>query len=102
MGDTVIAARPPDDGREWEVQCARCGSSVMNDACSGCDGDGFVYDDEDDDAECVRCNDCDGGGSWALCMSDAAWCEAHPLPEREQTERGALEWFVAEREVSRG
>lgn len=97
MADSVIAHRPPDDGREWDVQCARCGSSVFSDACNGCDGDGFVYDDEDNNADWVPCEDCDGSGSWALCGSDASWCEAHPLPGREQIERGALEWFVVER-----
>jgi hypothetical protein len=25
--ETVIADLPPNDGREWELQCARCGSS---------------------------------------------------------------------------
>lgn len=28
MGEAVIARYPPEDGQEWDSQCARCGSSV--------------------------------------------------------------------------
>lgn len=102
VSDAVIAARPPDDGREWDCQCARCGSSVASDDCWQCGGDGFVRWDEDDEDEVMDCDACDGSGTHLTCLSDAAWCEAHPLPGRELTGRGALEWYVVERGGDRG
>jgi hypothetical protein len=79
---------------DLEAQCARCGSSVEWNPCgSGCD-DGWVesddwqdFDDEDSDQPC---GDCGGrGGSWH-CLSTPEWCEAHPLPGREQIPSTAL------------
>lgn len=60
---TVIANHPPQDGREWDCQCARCGSTI------------------------ARVNG-------PVCVSGAAWCEAHPIQGRENVQRGAIEWFV--------
>jgi hypothetical protein len=34
--DKVIAPYPPSDGREWENQCARCGSTVAWEDCTAC------------------------------------------------------------------
>lgn len=70
MGEAVIAPYPPNDGREWDCQCARCGSTVAMLA------------------------------PWR-CLSSQSWCWANPLPGREETERGALEWFVIP-EAARG
>jgi hypothetical protein len=109
----VIADSPPDDGQAWECQCARCGSSVDDgEDCWRCAGDGTLgsacMDDlchggvciHGDDDE-IPCDICDGRGRFPpRCLSDSAWCEAHPLPGRETTPRGSLEWFVVERASS--
>lgn len=104
MGDTVIAARPPDDGREWDCQCARCGSSVVYDDCYHCGGGGVVSPDDwdaedgwDGEEDEENCTECGGLGGFPCCISDADWCEARPRPGREQTERGKVEWYVVER-----
>lgn len=46
-----------------DAQCARCGSSVTLVEDTTLDGSGF-----------------DGH----VCLSDPEWCDAHPLPGREQ------------------
>lgn len=92
---TVIARRPPDDGREWDAQCARCGSSVVHLDCHGCAGEGRVDDEDYDDG--LPCTDCGGAGGWQECCSGLEWCEAHPMPTRETTPAGAIEWFVTAR-----
>lgn len=98
MGETVIASRPPNDGREWDAQCARCGSSAIYEQCPTCGGEGVVFfDDDDQDLGEFPCDDCDRAGGWAECGSDPAWCEAHPLPQREHIARGSIEWFVVQR-----
>lgn len=101
MADTFIGPLPPGDGRDWDCQCARCGSSTSFDHCSNCDGAGFVDAYEEDpinadfgDAE--RCEGCGGSGGWRGCLSSPEWCEAHPLPGRIH-QRGVIEWFVLER-----
>ncbi len=62
----VIARRPPNDGRDWDNQCARCGSSVygLDEELSG------------------------------VCMSSEEFCNANPLPGRKHIKRGQLEWFT--------
>lgn len=90
MSDSVIAAHPPNDGREWDCQCARCGSSVIDEWCPDCGGDCEVWED----GESFSCSTCDGAGCWRVCASEDGWCEAHPIPGREQIRRGAIEWFV--------
>lgn len=96
MDNTMIADRPPNDGREWDAQCARCGSSCAFSACPTCGGDGFTEDDDAlyGDNRPVHCGDCRGAGGFVDCGSDAAYCEAHPSKGREGIERGAVEWFV--------
>ena len=96
--DSVIARRPPDDGQEWDAQCARCGSSVVHLGCPTCGGDGFVFDDDDPDWRQPggdRCPDCAGG--WQECGSGVEWCKAHPMVSREGVDPGAIEWFVTTR-----
>ncbi len=106
MSDVVIAPFPPSDGRDWECQCARCGSSVERRLCEQCDGMGRTADGElheedplwydEDDFE--ACHVCLGAGGWWHCLSDEAWCKDHPAEGRENVEPGTVEWFVVERE----
>jgi hypothetical protein len=99
--ETIIADRPPSDGREWEPQCARCGSSVGFDDCEHCDEFGMDGHDCGEDSCCcafpednITCTVCGGSGGWYSCISTAAHCDAHPRPGREQTQRGAIEWYA--------
>lgn len=109
--ETVIAERPPQDGREWDSQCARCGSTVTSVDCEQCGGEGVDGHDCGEDSCCcldpednVRCGACLGKGVFRVCLSTPEWCEAHPSPGREGIERGAVEWFTNETapEVARG
>ena len=96
MSEKVIAPWPPRDGREWDVQCARCGSSCVFEDCDYCGGEGYNESDDwqDDEDALYPCDVCrTRGGHWACC-SGAEWCEAHPNEGREATPRGALEWFT--------
>ena len=91
MSDHVFGPRPPGDGQEWECQCARCGSSVdwlsCQDCCWGYCGE---WGEDDDD---VRCDTCNGDGGGHVCLSSPAYCQANPLPGREDVQRGTIEWF---------
>jgi hypothetical protein len=103
MSDTFIGPDHPRDGRDWECQCARCGSSMYSEECGQCDDGltpiGELYEQDplwyDEDAQ-EPCSQCGGEGSWMLCMSTAEWCESHPLAGRETTPRNTVEWFVVE------
>jgi hypothetical protein len=99
-----IGERPPDEmyasDLELDVQCARCGSSVDAQRCEYCE-DGFDgHDCGEDTCMCrypednVPCQYCGATGVWHICMSSPEWCEANPLPGREQVGRGALEWYT--------
>ena len=103
----VIAEKPSAEmyatGLEIHCQCARCGSSVSIESCDHCE-DGYDGHDCGEDTCCclnpeenLVCQYCDGSGVWHTCMSSAEWCEANPLPGREQVERGSIEWFTIER-----
>ncbi len=70
-----------------ECQCARCGSSASSEDCEWCPACGW-YEDNDPD-----CHACQGTGIAHYCLSDADWCNAHPLPGRESIKRGEIEWF---------
>jgi hypothetical protein len=96
MTETLIARRPPCDGREWHAQCARCDSSVDFERCRDCDGSGFAEWETDDENDIAPCEICNGEGSWPMCLSSAAWCQAHPRPGRENVERGEVEWYVVD------
>lgn len=104
MPESIIADHPPQDGQQWENQCARCGSSMDWQDCDGCGGEGFAGHDCGEDTCCcmwpeenMLCDFCDGDGGWSVCGSGAEWCEANPLPGRESIRRGEVEWFVIER-----
>ncbi len=106
MKDAVIADFPPADGREWDCQCARCGSSVEFDPCEWCDGAGHFEEDYDEigfraiGLRVEACDECVGRGVRHYCVSDREWCEANPSPGREDVKRGAVEWFVSPRSLS--
>lgn len=104
---TVIAQHPPRDGRQWDCQCARCGSSVMWEDCVDCD-EGYSDHECGDDCCCclepepnVECDICDGHGGWRTCLSSPEWCKANPLEGREQVERGEIEWFEVDEDDGR-
>jgi hypothetical protein len=109
--DTVIARCPPNDGREWDAQCARCGSSVTRVDCWKCGGEGesapgelyeqdpLWYDEDDTET----CDVCGGTGGWLRCLSNFGdegpedpahtWCETHPMLGRDHLKSGEIEWF---------
>ena len=98
MGDTFIGDLPPSDGRDWDLQCARCGSSVVREDCESCDGEGRFDAYEEDPINCdpgdeEPCRACGGSGSFRVCVSSPEWCEANSLPGRIH-QRGVIEWFV--------
>jgi hypothetical protein len=79
--NSIIAAAPPNDGREWGCQCARCGASCGHERC-GCNGSD------------PQCEECSGHGGWWGCLARPEWCLAHPINGRESLKRGPIEWFV--------
>lgn len=92
---------PPNDGNDWECQCARCGSSMEWEQCGACSGDGStapgelyemdpLWYDEDD---CEPCHQCGGEGSWPTCLSGFEWCLTHPLPGRIEYPPDTPEWY---------
>jgi len=98
--DPLIAELPPSDGKDYDCQCARCGSSVVWQDCTQCGGEGMHGHDCGDDTCCclypdenIECGICDGVGGWRLCLSSTDWCKANPLEGREQVPRGKIEWF---------
>jgi hypothetical protein len=100
----IIAEHPAPEmyasGEEIYCRCARCGSSVDHRHCDYCE-DGFDGHDCGEDCCCcefpeqnVPCDVCGGTGVWHDCMSSPDWCEANPLPGREDVPRGDLEWYT--------
>jgi hypothetical protein len=93
---------------EVGYQCARCGSSVSWVDCSACGGEGCtapgeLYEEDPlwyDEDDTKPCHQCGGAASWPVCLSDAAWCEANPLPGRAGVKRGEVETFTIERSPS--
>jgi hypothetical protein len=97
--EPYIGPRPPNDGKQYDCQCARCGSSVLTERCDQCE-DGFDGHDCGEDCCCclypednMVCQYCDGAGFWRQCLSSPEWCQANPLPGRKDVERGEVEWF---------
>jgi hypothetical protein len=98
--DAWFGNSPPHDGREWENQCARCGSSVAWVECEQCGGEGVDGHDCGEDCCCcadpednMRCDICGGQGGWYWCLADEPWCDGHPMPGRDNMKRGTVEWF---------
>lgn len=90
----------PRDGREYDTQCARCGSSLVFEACETCNGEGEVeYDcdplEELDDGDST-CPDCEGERCFPVCLASEQWCMAHPLEGRALVERSTPEYFAIE------
>jgi len=88
----TFVSRPPPDWHDCEVQCARCGSSMLAEDCSTCGGNGWIAEDEDGETD-ETCDECEGTGTVFCCMASPEWCAAHPLPGREQVTGGEQEWF---------
>ncbi len=87
-------------GLDIDMQCARCGSSVYTESCDECE-DGFDGHDCGEDCCCcaypednVICQYCNGTGTHHGCISSPEWCNANPLPGRENVHRGEIEWFT--------
>lgn len=93
---TFIQEFPPRDGKSYDCQCARCGSTADWVHCWECE-DGYYEDDVGDDVVpeyvTVECETCRGHGGRYRCMSSPEWCEANPLRGRKDVPRGKLEWF---------
>jgi len=103
LSESVIQPLPPNDGRDWDCQCARCGSSADWRECDMCGGDGVDgHDCGEDCCMCrypednVRCDYCRGYGGDYSCMSSPEYCEENPLVGRGEVERGKIEWFTFE------
>lgn len=86
-----------DGTKEADCQCARCGGSCSYWQCPDCDEYGYSYHDCGEDSCCCRypennvcCDTCGGtGGEWH-CANTPDYCNAHPLPGRENIESTAL------------
>ena len=103
MSTNIISDFPPSDGKQYDCQCARCGSSCDFQDCDNCGGDGLFGHDCGDDCCCclhpvdnIACDFCDGNGGWWICLSSPDWCSGNPMRGREQQKRGTVEWFVDE------
>lgn len=91
-----VIGKYPRDGRTWEPQCARCGSSMSFEDCDNCAGEGWIEDDDwqADEGDGWDCDWCRGAGGHWVCLSSAEWCEAHPGQDRADVKRGTVEWFT--------
>jgi DnaJ-class molecular chaperone len=85
----------PNDRKSYDYQCGRCGSSMTFEECLECGGVGTVEDDDWQDYEQagVPCPTCRGTGSWPICLSSEQWCREHPMPGRDDVERGTVDCF---------
>lgn len=81
-------------GSDRDVQCGRCGSTLDFEDCDACCGEGVNVWEDDEGCEIEEeCEQCGGDGFWSSCLSSDEWCQTHPLPGREGTDRGEIEWF---------
>lgn len=102
---THIGLHHPHDGREWEVMCARCGSSLDFEECEQCGGEGVDGHDCGEDCCCclhpeenVRCDACRGQGSFPTCLSErSGWCQANPREGRKSVKVSTPEWYTFDR-----
>ena len=99
----------PNDGRNWDCQCARCGSSMTHIECESCGEEGVRGHDCGEDCCCcldpeenMTCDICDGEGGWLQCLSSAVFCEGNPLPGREKIKRGEVEWYTFDAKLKNG
>lgn len=99
MVEPIIQDYPPADGKQYDCQCARCGSSCEHIDCFDCE-DGFSdHDCGEDTCPCaepelnVVCDTCRGYGGWWNCISTPEFCNGTPIPGRESVKRGKVEWF---------
>lgn len=98
----VVGHDHPNDGRQWECQCARCGSSLAWESCNVCGGEGITgpgeLHEEDplwyDPDDYEPCSQCGGVAAWPVCLSTPEWCEANALPGRTGMKCSTPEWFV--------
>lgn len=74
---------------EYVNECGRCGSSIHYTACIDCDGVG-EWEDEDSIASVWVCQECDGDGFYAFCVSAGDWCQDHPRPGCEHVPSGTI------------
>lgn len=98
MTTKIISEFPPRDGKDYDVQCARCGGSCEWHECEEWDcEDGYREEDFGDDVvpdmQTVVCETCRGYGGWNECGNSQNWCLLNPMPGREKTDRGLLEWY---------
>lgn len=70
-----------------DEQCARCGSSMAREQCGSCSACGH-WDEPD-----PSCPFCKGTGFEPVCLSSHDWCNAHPLPDRENVKPSTPEPF---------
>jgi hypothetical protein len=87
-----ITSKWPGDG--YDPFCARCGSALNWEKCSECEGEGVVEYDHADYCNST-CDLCRGEGGWWQCLSSREFCEDSPLPGRNETERGEVDWREA-------
>ena len=100
---THISREQPDFDRDWDVQCARCGSSLEFEICDACGGDGVVEEEDYEmcDTFYERCPMCDGKVGLACCLSSDEYCDDNPIEGREHIESGTPEWFTFDPPESR-
>jgi hypothetical protein len=93
---TTHFGRHPNDGEEYDAQCARCGSTIAFVDCPACGGHGTVEAIDLDD-EVVDCGLCGGNATFPLCISTEKFCQDNPLPGRAAYARSNPEWFRVSR-----
>lgn len=105
----IIGDRPPQDGKQYDCQCARCGSSCDWEECDWCAGEGVDGHECGEDCCCcvdpednIECDICAGAGGYWRCLSSVEWCLANPIAGREEQERGSAEWFEIAEEFGAG
>lgn len=100
--DSVIGLEHPNDGRDWECQCGRCGASLEWVECEACGGEGItgpgeLYEQDPlwyDPDDYENCHQCGGQASFPRCLSSLAWCQANPIQGREAIAISTPEWFI--------